>query len=161
AGAPPLRNSMRPLELLTLDQLTAIHEASLKLLEETGIEFMGRAARKKFREAGAEVNDATGLVKIPREVVSAALKSVPHSFVLAPRNPARAIHVGENHIAFSLVAGPPNVHDCVAGRRPGNYKDYISLIKLAQSFDIIHFVGNQPTSPQELPVATRHLDCYL
>jgi len=161
AGTPPLRNSMRPLELLSRDQLMAIHEASLELLEETGIEFMGSAARQKFRAAGADVNDATGLVKIPRELVKATLKTAPSSFVLTPRNPARAIHAGENHISFGLVAGPPNVHDCVAGRRSGNYKDYISLIKLAQSFDIIHFIGNQPTSPQELPVATRHLDCYL
>ena len=121
---------------------------------------MGPAARQKFREAGAGVEEATGLVKIPRELVERALASAPSSFVLTPRNPARAIHVGENHVSFGLVAGPPNVHDCVAGRRPGNLKDYVSLIKLAQSFDIIHFIGNQPTSPVELPVGTRHLDCY-
>ncbi len=161
AGTPPLRNSMRPLELLSQDQLQAIHEASLKLLEEIGIEFMGRAAREKFRAAGAEANEATGLVKIPRALVARALESAPRAFVLTPRNPARAVHVGENHISFGLVAGPPNVHDCVNGRRAGNYRDYISLIKLAQSFDIIHFIGNQPTSPQELPAGTRHLDCYL
>ena len=161
AGTPPLRNSMKPLELLSQDQLMAVHEASLRLLEETGIEFMGHAARQKFRAAGAEVNDATGLVKIPRELVAGALGTAPHSFILTPRNPARAIHVGENHISFGLVAGPPNVHDFVTGRRPGNYQDYVSLIKLAQSFDIIHFIGNQPTSPQEMPVGTRHLDCYL
>ena len=47
------------------------------------------------------------------------------------------------------------------GRRSGNHADYVTLIKLAQSFDIIHFVGNQPTAPQELPARTRHLDCYL
>jgi trimethylamine--corrinoid protein Co-methyltransferase len=160
-GLPPLRNHLKPIEILSQDQLMSIHEASLRLLEEIGIEFMGPVARQKFRRAGASVDEATGLVKIPRELVASALKTAPTSFVLTPRNPTRAIHVGENHISFGLVAGPPNVHDCVAGRRPGNYKDYISLIKLAQSFDIIHFVGNQPTSPVELPAGTRHLDCYL
>src|SRR5262249_51929733 len=43
----------------------------------------------------------------------------------------------------------------------GNLADYATIIKLAQSFDIIHFIGNQPTPPVELPVPTRHLDCYL
>ena len=66
-----------------------------------------------------------------------------------------------DHVSFGLVAGPPNVHDCVNGRRSGNYRDYSILIKLAQSFDIIHFIGNQPTPPIELPAGTRHLDCYL
>jgi trimethylamine--corrinoid protein Co-methyltransferase len=160
-GAPPLRNNLKPLEILSQDQLMAIHEASLDLLERIGIEFMGAAARRKFREAGASVDDSTGLVRIPRELVQQALKTAPATFVLTSRNPARRVHAGENFISFGLVAGPPNVHDCVAGRRSGNYKDYISLIKLAHSFDIIHFVGNQPTAPVELPANTRHLDCYL
>ena len=160
-GGPPLRNSFKPIEPMSQDQLMAIHEASLTLLEEIGIEFMGRAARDVFRKAGAEVNDSTGLVKIPRDLVSAALGTAPASFVLTPRNPARRLHVGGNHISFGLVAGPPNIHDGVAGRRSGNLRDYRSLIKLAQSFDIIHFIGNQPTAPVELPSRTRHLDCYL
>ncbi|QEX17539.1 methyltransferase [Hypericibacter terrae] len=160
-GGPPLRNSFKPLEPMSQDQLMAIHEASLTLLEEIGIEFMGKAARAAFREAGADVNDSTGLVKIPRDLISAALESAPGSFVLTPRNPARRLHIGGNHISFGLVAGPPNIHDGVAGRRSGNLQDYRSLIKLAQSFDIIHFIGNQPTAPVELPSRTRHLDCYL
>ena len=160
-GSPPLRNNLRPIEILSQDQLMAVHEASLHLLETIGIEFMGAGARRKFREAGAKVDDSTGLVKIPREVVQHALKTAPATFVLTPRNPARRVHAGENFISFGLVAGPPNVHDCVNGRRSGNYKDYTSLIKLAHSFDIIHFVGNQPTAPIELPANTRHLDCYL
>ena len=59
------------------------------------------------------------------------------------------------------MAGPPWVHDEVAGRRTGNLADYERLLRLAQSFDAIHFVGNQPTAPVELPAETRHLDCYL
>src|SRR4051812_23837196 len=82
-GTPPLRNPLKPLELLSQDQLMAIHEASLYLLENIGIEFMGTAAREKFRKAGATVDEATGLVKIPREVVESALKTAPASFVLS------------------------------------------------------------------------------
>jgi trimethylamine--corrinoid protein Co-methyltransferase len=53
AGAPPLRNALKPLEILSEDQLMAIHEASLHLLENIGIEFMGAAARDTLRAAGA------------------------------------------------------------------------------------------------------------
>jgi trimethylamine---corrinoid protein Co-methyltransferase len=159
-GKPPLRNSFKPIEVLSQDQLTAIHEASLKLLEETGIEFMGTAARQLLRKVGATVDDTTGLTKLPRELVLDAIKSAPPSFVLTPRNPERRIHLGENFISFGLVAGPPNIHDAVQGRRAGNLEDYTKLIKLAQSFDIIHLIGNQPTAPIELSARTRHLDCY-
>lgn len=160
-NAPPIRNHLKPIEPMSVDQVMAVHEASLKLLLETGIEFMGPAARVAFRQAGAEVDDASGLVRIPRALVEKALATAPSSFTLTPRNPARRINVGGDHVSFGLVAGPPNIHDCVNGRRSGNYADYRRLIQLAQSFDIIHFIGNQPTAPIELPAGTRHLDCYL
>lgn len=164
AGARPsrrqIRNSLTPAEPLNQEQLMEIHHSSIRLLEEIGIEFMGSAARDLFRRAGAEVDQATHIVRIPRELVTQALASAPSSFKLTPRNPERQLSVGDNATSFSLVAGPPNVHDCVNGRRSGNYGDYVKLIQLAQSFDIIHYVGNQPTAPVEMPASTRHLDCY-
>ena len=51
-GSPPLRNSFKPIEVLSQDQLMAIHDASLKLLEETGIEFMGGKVGKIYRVYG-------------------------------------------------------------------------------------------------------------
>ena len=90
-NAPPIRNHLKPIEPMSVDQVMAVHEASLKLLLETGIEFMGPAARVAFRQAGAEVDDASGLVRIPRALVEKALATAPSSFTLTPRNPARTI----------------------------------------------------------------------
>ena len=160
SGTPPI-NAFRPLELLDDEQVSAVHDASLRLLQEIGVEFMGGAARSAFAAAGSLVDDDTGLVRIPREVVEHALTSAPGQFTVTPRNPGRAIEVGGSSVAFGLVAGPPTVHDRIRGRRTGNLDDYVTLVKLAQCFDVIHFVGNQPTSPQELPPGTRHLDTYL
>jgi trimethylamine---corrinoid protein Co-methyltransferase len=160
AGPPP-RNALAPVALLSDDQIETVHEASLELLEEIGVELMGASAREAFRTAGALVDDETGLTRIPREVVAHAVASAPRRFTVTPRNPARRLDVGGDEVAFGLVAGPPTVHDRVRGRRAGNLDDYVTLVKLAQCFDVVHFVGNQPTAPQELPAATRHLDTYL
>jgi trimethylamine--corrinoid protein Co-methyltransferase len=122
---------------------------------------MGKKARDILNRAGAKVDDGTGLVRIPAELVTQALKTAPQIFSLTPRNPARRIELGGNALSFGLVAGPPTVEDRINGRRAGNLEDYRRLIQLAQSFDIIHLLGNQPTAPQELPAQSRHLDCYL
>jgi trimethylamine---corrinoid protein Co-methyltransferase len=159
AGTPPV-NSFEPVALLDAEQLDAVHVASLRLLQDVGVEFMGRAARAAFAGAGALVDESTGLVRIPVDVVEHALATAPSRFTVTPRNPARSLDVGGDRVAFGLVAGPPTVHDRVRGRRTGNFDDYVTLVKLAQCFDVIHFVGNQPTSPQELPAGTRHLDTY-
>lgn len=150
-----------PVALLAEEQVEAIHVASLRLLEELGVEFMGAEARRLLREGGASVEDDTGLARIPRELVEWALAQAPSRFTVTPRNGARALELGGDRVAFGLVAGPPNIHDGVNGRRVGNYDDYVRLVKLAHAFDVIHFVGNQPTAPIELPATTRHLDCYL
>ncbi len=158
-GAPPV-NSFGPVALLDAEQLDAVHVASLRLLQDVGVEFMGGAARAAFAGAGALVDEPTGLVRIPTDLVEHALATAPSRFTVTPRNPARSLDIGGDRIAFGLVAGPPTVHDRLRGRRTGNFDDYVTLVKLAQYFDVIHFVGNQPTSPQELPAGTRHLDTY-
>ncbi|TIU43592.1 MAG: methyltransferase, partial [Mesorhizobium sp.] len=75
--------------------------------------------------------------------------------------PAHAIHLGGNTINFTLVAGPPNVHDMERGRRAGNLRDYQDLVRLAQHFNCVHMLGNQVCAPIELPANSRHLDTYF
>jgi trimethylamine--corrinoid protein Co-methyltransferase len=148
------------MELLTPDQLDAIHDTSLRILEELGIELMSARARDLFRNAGALVDDASGNVRIDRALVARALATAPSSFTLTPRNPERSVEIGGNHLAFGLVAGPPNVHDRERGRRAGNFRDYCDFIRLAQYFNAIHLIGNQVCAPIDLPANSRHLDTY-
>jgi trimethylamine--corrinoid protein Co-methyltransferase len=154
-------NHLSAVEVLSADQVEAIHENSLRILEEIGIEFMGARAQDAFSQAGAQVDRATGVVRMDRGLVQQCLASVPDSVTLTPRNPDRRLTLGGNRICTTLVAGPPNVHDCERGRRSGNYEDYCELVSLAQSLNIIHAIGNQPVAPVELPAHNRHLDCYL
>lgn len=155
------RYALAPVENLSADRLEAIHAASLDILENTGVEFMGERARAVFRAAGASVDDTTGIVRMDRALVDECIAKAPAEFVLTPRNEQHAIRVGGRWGFATLVAGPPAVHDGIRGRRTGNYDDYVTLVKLAQSFNVIHAVGNQPTAPVELDAESRHLDCYL
>jgi len=154
-------NPYPPLEILSADQLEAIHNASMRILEEMGIEVMSDEARRLLRAKGARVDDAAQVVRLDRGLVAELVAKAPASFTLTPRNPDHVLTIGGNAISFGLVAGPPNVHDRVRGRRAGNYRDYCDLVRLAQSFNIIHLIGNQVVAPVELDAETRHLDCYL
>ncbi|MFQ6023598.1 MAG: trimethylamine methyltransferase family protein [Acidiferrobacterales bacterium] len=155
-----ITNSLKPLEVLSSDQVDAIHQTSLKILEEIGIEFMGAAAQDLLTTAGAEVDRASGLVRFDRSLIEQCLATAPNSVTITPRNPDHRLVLGGHHTCFTLVAGPPNVHDCERGRRAGNLEDYCNLLRLTQSLNIIHAIGNQPIAPIELPAHNRHLDCY-
>ncbi len=154
-------NHLAPIKILSEDHLEAIHQNSLRILEEIGIEFMGLKAQDAFARGGAQVDRGTGVVRLDRGLVEQCLATVPQTVTLTPRNPDRRLILGGNRICTTLVAGPPNVHDCERGRRSGNYKDYCELVSLAQSLNIIHAIGNQPVAPIELPAHNRHLDCYF
>ena len=155
-----ITNPYAPMELLSADEVESIHRTSLRILEELGIELMSAQARDVLSRQGAQVDDATGNVRLDAALVERALASSPHSFTLTPRNPAKRVTLGGNHLAFGLVAGPPNVHDCERGRRAGNFRDYCDFIRLAQYFNAIHLIGNQVCAPVDLPASSRHLDAY-
>jgi trimethylamine---corrinoid protein Co-methyltransferase len=156
-----VRNPYLPMEVLSMDQVESIHLTSLRILEELGMEVMSPRALDVLNAGGAEVDSSSRTVRMDRGLVEAALRTAPATFTLTPRNPEKRVIMGGVHVNFGLVAGPPNVHDCERGRRPGNYQDYCDFIRLAQYFNAIHLIGNQVCAPIELPPTSRHLDTYL
>ena len=155
-----VENPLPPVEPATPEQVEALHRTSMRILSESGIKVMSARAMDLFEAAGAIVDRGESLVRIDESLVSAALASAPSQFTLTSRNPARTLTIGGRHVAFGLVAGPPNVHDRINGRRSGNMRDYENFIRLAHHFNAIHMIGNQVAAPQELPANSRHLDCY-
>jgi len=153
-------NPYGTLPVLPEEHVEALHEASLRILEELGIEVMSARARAMLEVAGAIVDHGTGNVRLGRDVVEAALASAPSEFTLTPRNPERAVTIGGNRLVFGLVAGPPAIHDRERGRRSSNMADYENFIRLAHYFNAIHMIGNQVSAPMELPANNRHLDTY-
>jgi trimethylamine--corrinoid protein Co-methyltransferase len=154
------RNPYSPIQAVTADQLEAIHNASLRILEELGIEFLDDEARVILKQQGAEVAPDGTRVRMPRELVLQHVAKAPKEFTLHARNPARNLTFGANHINFGSVASAPNVSDLDRGRRPGNFSDYCDLLKLVQTFNVVQFTGGYPVEPADLPPATRHLDAH-
>ncbi len=152
-----LRNRFAALEALDEEQLEFIHDISLRIVEEEGVEVMGDQALDLFRKAGATV-DEKGVVRMDRALLLEAVGKTPASFKVETRNPEQTLEVGGNVINFGLVSGTPNVHDNINGRRAGNYEDYKKLISFGQYFNVLTFFGNQATAPTDMPANSRHLD---
>ncbi len=157
---PPkqLANPYPPFEIASADQIEAIHHASLRVLSEHGINFLLEEARDVLKAAGAEVEPDGPRVRFDPDFVMEMMAKVPSSFTLHARNPDKAIQIGANWINFSTVSSAPNASDLDRGRRTGTFEDYCNFLRLAQSFNIIHFIGGYPVEPVDLPVPTRHLD---
>ncbi|MDJ0778580.1 MAG: trimethylamine methyltransferase family protein [Gammaproteobacteria bacterium] len=152
-----LRNRFQPLAALDEEQLEFVHDVSMRIVEEEGIEVLGDMALDLFRRAGASV-DAQGVVRMDRALLLDTVAQAPETFAVTPRNPEQVLEVGGDVINFGLVSGTPNVHDNINGRRAGNFEDYKKLISFGQYFNVLTFYGNQATAPTDMPANSRHLD---
>lgn len=65
------------MEVLTAEQLEAVHLTSLRILEELGIEVMSDRARGFLAAAGAQVDPASLMVRLDRGLVEKALATAP------------------------------------------------------------------------------------
>ena len=154
-----LVNPYAPIEVLSADQVEQIHLTSLRVLEELGIAFLLPEALDILAAAGAEVDHKSQVVRFERGLIEQSMATAPSRFVVHARNPQHDITFGGNSINFATVGSAPNVSDLQGGRRPGCYRDYCDLVRLAQALNVVHLYGGYPVEPVDLPPETRHLDC--
>jgi trimethylamine--corrinoid protein Co-methyltransferase len=165
AGLPqlPWRNLVNPyapVEVLTEEQLERIHDASMRILETQGLEFLSETALDLLARAGAAVDHVTRRVRFDRGMIAEYVAKAPTHFTLHARNPARSVTIGGNHINFCAVSSAPNCSDLDRGRRPGTYADYCDLLRIIQSLNVIHLASGYPVEPIDIPPPIRHLDAY-
>ena len=156
-----LRNPYAPIEVLSAEQIEAIHDTSMQILEEIGMDFLHPEAREILGRAGAEVEPGSERVRFDRGLIEEAVGHAPAEFTLHARNPAHDLTIGGNHVNFATVGSAVNASDLAGGRRDGNYNDFCDLIRLAQFFNTVHLLGGYPVEPIDLPPETRHLDATL
>ena len=153
-------NRFGPISIVSEDGLESLHQASLRLLQETGMEILSEDARNRFRKAGAEVDEATARVRLEADLVEEKITLAPDSFTLYARNPVHNLIFDDRHLVFTNATVPPYCSDIERGRRSGNYSDFNDLVRLCQSLNTLHCIYGYPVEPQDLPVGTRHLDAY-
>ena len=147
-------NTIRPsLTVLSEAQKEKIHSDSLKILSSVGVQVLSKRAREIFaRSIGSRaVSDET--VRIPREMVAAALKSVPSSIDIYTRNGSLAFHLpGETRFGIgstTLYYQEPEIDHTVPFARK-HMQSCVRLGEALSSFDAVSTVGIVQDVPVEV-----------
>ena len=133
------RNPFPPAEILTPDQIQQIHDASLHILENIGLDFLDDEALAIWHKAGAKVDHAARHVWLDRGLLLEAIAHAPDAFTWRARNPERSVHIGGNALAFGPNGGMVYAMDLDNGRRPGTLADFTNFVKLSHLINTIHF----------------------
>ena len=147
----------KPTEVATDEQVELIHDASMRILEQIGIDVLLPESREMMVAAGATAKGDR--VCFGRKMIMELIDKVPGQFTLHARNPAHNIQVGKNFVNFGTVASAPNTNSLDGGRRPGNHQDYQTFLRLMQQLNIMHFTSGYPVEPVDLHPSVRHLHC--
>ena len=155
-----LENPLPPIEVLSRDQIEAIHRTSLRVLSEFGMKILDRGARERLRVAGAEVDHGSMTVRFDPAMIEEQIALAPASFTVRARNPKKTLRIGGANLNFGTVGGPSFTSTLDQGRHAGSFAEMCDFQRVAQCFDIIHINSSSPFEPMDLPAETRYLDKY-
>jgi len=150
------KNPYPPVEQFSADQIEAIHNASLKVLSDTGIKVLSEEARKWFGDSGMLLSDDQ-VVRFDPELVMELIDKAPAMVDLQGRGENRNVLIGGSHVGVCTTGGTPNVSDLDGGRRPGSLAALEDFCKMAQTYEVIHIIGPF-VEPQDVATNLRHLE---
>ena len=154
-----LRHSLPPLSPLPEEAVERIHQASLTILEEIGVDLLSAEMREIARASGADVRHGEERVRFGRDVIAHHLSSAPREFTIFGRGPGRDLAIGGRNAAFGCVSSAPNCSGLGQERHSGTFADFRDFVKLGHALNAIHFFGGYPVEPLDVSPAVRHLDC--
>jgi trimethylamine--corrinoid protein Co-methyltransferase len=159
AAAPqmqPITYGVPRYDLLDRAGIQRIHDQSMRILSELGIDFYDEEVRAILAEHGVKVVGETAFFN--EEVLMHYVQMAPHEFTQLARNPANNVIIGGNRAVFAPVYGPPFVIDLDRGRREAKLEDFQNFVKLTYLSPYLHHSGGTIVEPTDEPVPTRHLD---
>ncbi len=135
----PIRTDYR-FNFLRVEQLDQFQEATLHVLENVGVQFPSEQALDIFNQHGAQVDQKSQIVKIPRELVFKAMASVPRTFTMGSRDPEFDLHLQEGTSYFTTDGCGYETIDFKTGeRRPSTTADVGMMARICDSLPSIGF----------------------
>lgn len=128
---------------LSKEQIQTIHEASLKILENTGITYeqgLGETARM-LEQNGAILDPEQRHIKLPRSLILEQAEKALEKVVLCGRNPENDLNLTGNHVYLGTGGAAIKILDPDTGQaRSTTLADLYKVARLVDQLDNIHFL---------------------
>lgn len=145
---------MQPYEFLTNAQVEQIHETSIQILTQIGVEFGYPPALEILKKGGAKVEGQR--VFFSGRLIEQQIIKAPGKFKLYARDPEKDIIIGEDNTVFTPGYGAPFVTELNSGRRKGTLKDFMNFVKLTGASTNLDICSGMVIEPNDTPHEIRH-----
>ena len=145
--------------LLSTEQITKIHDATLELLESVGVRVMLPEAVNMLADSGCRVKE-DNLVKIPNWLVEEAILSAPSRIILYNRLGQEAMRLEDRCVHFGMGTDLIQTYDLDTGElRESQLTDVANAARIADALEDIDFVGSYAL-PHDVPTNLMYLDSF-
>lgn len=142
---------------LTTEEIERIHNASLQVLEKTGIKVLSKDALDILKKAGAKVDYGANRANIPRQLVEEALEMAPKTVTYGARNPKYDFMLDKKEPHFCTDGDPPFILDWETGkRRYSTTEDIAKCAIVADFLDHAHLTWVM-LAPTDVPAPMQEL----
>ncbi len=152
----PIRTPYR-LRYLGDEQLDQLQQATLEILEQTGVNFPSAAALKVLAEHGARVDFNTQVVRFPRDLVMKAIGTVPRYFQVGARSPFYDFHLSDGSTYFTTDGcGIETIDLETRQRRPSCKEDVARMARVVDYLPGLAFYWPMVSSQEHGRTAPLH-----
>ncbi len=141
---------------LSSSDLSLIHNASVEILETTGVNFNDASVTELFHQNGFKTRE--NVIFFSESQVEKALSTTIPDFTIYARNPEYNVHVRGNMPVLMPTGGVPNVAQMDGTQRRGTLADFQKACKLIQTSDLLDMGGYLMVHPGDVDAETAHLD---
>ena len=141
--------------VLTDGQIERVHDASLRVLSETGVLVPHVDMLERFSDAGATVHFDAETVRIPPELVEKSLAGAGKAYTLYGREASRTARFGQGSRNYNAIAGEAHWVEKIGGpRRFATLDDVAAAARCCDALDHINITGAM-SDPHEVAASWR------
>ncbi len=126
------------LQVLSEEEKAQIHARTLIILGETGVQVNTAQGRQYLKDAGADVDENTKIVRFPRSLVEDSLRLAPKKFSLGARRTGWDLPMNSGECTLLPDGEGISIIDRKTGEhRPSTLKDWLETTRLIDAIDEI------------------------
>ncbi len=138
---------------LSREDCEKIHQASLEILQETGILVTSDKAKTVFSDHGATVDKASSRVYLPQSLIEKGLSSIPSNLIIPGRTPDRDYLMGGDNLGFVNFGSTVYVNDLSSGeRRKALLDDVVQVTRIMDTLDSLSILISMLNATDKSPV---------
>lgn len=147
---------------LSLEQIQVVHDASLKILETTGITYeQGLDDTVQMLENnGAAIDRENKIIRFPRKLIIGEVAKAPEVVVLCGQDPKNDLQLTQDNVYLGTGGAAIKILDPETGRiRATTLQDLYEVSRLVDQLDNIHFLV-RPCIPTDIDEADYDINMF-